>query len=134
MFASKMPSCVCREEDLKAKKSLHALKCEAYILAHHGVYEDITDLIDRNISYVYDRAEVVYSCLEGDMSEEEWCVRFTVNWKCTAHSPLNALSVSVIWQALSIIWQMAGVYALNGVRAFAGTIKMKSKAALKSAF
>ena len=72
MFASKMPSCVCREEDLKAKKSLHALKCEAYILAHHGVYEDITDLIDRNISYVYNRAEVVYSCLEGDMSEEEW--------------------------------------------------------------
>ena len=72
MHASKMPSAVCREDDLKAKKSLHALKCEAYVLAHRGVYTQIGDLIDKNVAFILERAELVYSCLEGDMSEEEW--------------------------------------------------------------
>ena len=72
MYASKMPSAVCREDDLKAKKSLKALKCDAYVLAHHGIYEDIHELIDKNIAYILERAELVYSCLKDNMSEEEW--------------------------------------------------------------
>lgn len=72
MKHSKMPSAICREEDLKAKQSLKALNCEAYVLAHRGVYSDISALVDKNIDFIYDRAELVYSCLEGDMSEEEW--------------------------------------------------------------
>lgn len=72
LAASKMPSAVCRADDLKAKRSLRALHCSAYVLAHRGVYEDISDLIDRNIARIEERAELVYDCLEGDMSEEEW--------------------------------------------------------------
>lgn len=72
MQSAKMPTALCREDDLKAKRSLRALKCSAYILAHRGVYEDIGDLIDKNIALVEDRAEMVYNCLVGDMSEEEW--------------------------------------------------------------
>ena len=84
LAVSKMPSCVCREEDLRAKKSLHALKCDAYILAHNGVHTDISELIDLNVNYIYNRAEIVYSCLVGDMSEEEW-VRAVYN-KLDMHS------------------------------------------------
>lgn len=72
MAGSKMPSAICREEDLKAKQSLRALNCEAYVLAHRGVYSDISELIEKNINFIYDRAELVYSCLTGEMSEEEW--------------------------------------------------------------
>lgn len=72
MQGAKMPSAICRAEDLKAKRSLRALRCDAYVLAHRGVYTDISDLIEKNIDYIYNRAELVYSCLEGDMSEEEW--------------------------------------------------------------
>ena len=72
MYASKMPSAICREDDLKAKKSLKSLHCKAYVLAHRGVYTRIDELVDKNVDYILDRAELVYSCLEGDMSEEEW--------------------------------------------------------------
>lgn len=72
MYASKMPSAICREDDLKAKKSLKALKCDAYVVAHRGIYDNIDELIDKNIAYILDRAELVYSCLEDNMSEEEW--------------------------------------------------------------
>ena len=72
MHASKMPSAICRADDLKAKRSLKALRCEAYVLAHRGVYKDIGALIDKNIDYILDRAELVYNCLQGDMSEEAW--------------------------------------------------------------
>lgn len=72
MRASKMPSAICREDDLKAKKSLKALHCKAYVLAHRGVHTQIDELVDKNVAYILDRAELVYSCLEGDMSEEEW--------------------------------------------------------------
>lgn len=72
MAASKMPSAVCRADDLKAKRSLHALRCGAYVLAHRGVYEDIGGLIDKNVALIEERAELVYDCLEGELSEEEW--------------------------------------------------------------
>ena len=42
------------------------------MLAHRGVYKDIGALIDKNIDYILDRAELVYNCLQGDMSEEAW--------------------------------------------------------------
>ena len=42
------------------------------VLAHRGVYQDIGALIDKNIDYILDRAELVYNCLQGDMSEEAW--------------------------------------------------------------
>lgn len=70
--SAKMPTALCREDDLKAKKSLRALQCSAYVLAHRGVYEEIGDLIEKNITMMETRAELVYSCLEGEMSEEEW--------------------------------------------------------------
>ena len=72
MAKAKMPTALCREDDLKSKRSLRALQCDAYVLAHRGVYEDISDLIDKNIDLILERAEMVYQCLEGDMSEEEW--------------------------------------------------------------
>ena len=72
MRGAKMPSAVCRADDLKAKASLRALRCDAYVLAHRGVYSDIGDLIEKNIAYILDRAELVYDCLQGEMSEEEW--------------------------------------------------------------
>lgn len=72
MALAKMPTGQCREDDLTAKRSLRALNCDAYILAHRGVYTEIGALIDQNINLILERAEMVYQCLEGDMSEEEW--------------------------------------------------------------
>ena len=72
METAKMPTAMCREDDLKAKRSLRALKCDAYVLAHRGVYGDINALIDKNVNLILERAEMVFNCLEGDMSEEEW--------------------------------------------------------------
>ena len=72
MQLSKMPTAVCREEDIRAKRGLHALKCDAYVLAHRGVYTSIDALIEKNITYIYEKAQLVYDCLTGNMSEEEW--------------------------------------------------------------
>ncbi len=38
---------------------MRSLNCKRYILAHNGVYEDISSLIDRNIATVYEKLDAV---------------------------------------------------------------------------
>ena len=71
MAGAKMPYAFILREDLDSKQKLYGLKCSKYIVAHKGVYDDITELITANISFYKNRAKSVYSVIEGTMTLED---------------------------------------------------------------
>lgn len=61
---AKLPTALSIEDDLRAKKKLYDVRYDKYILAHEGVYDDITGLIGRNIHKMEERAEAVLALLD----------------------------------------------------------------------
>ena len=71
--AVKLPYYTCLRLDLQAKETLRALHCRRYILAHNGVYEEIGDLIDRNIAGVRERLAMVEQLAQRWLTLEQLC-------------------------------------------------------------
>lgn len=71
MRSSKMPYAYILREDLKSKSTLYGLRCSKYIVAHKGVYSNITQLITANIKFYKGRAEKVLGVIDGTMTMEE---------------------------------------------------------------
>ena len=73
---AKLPTSMFIARDLESKRSLHALDCPAYIIAHKEVLTDIHDLIDRNISFVQEKEQEILDCLRDGMTFSDWIYRF----------------------------------------------------------
>ena len=71
MRGAKMPYAFILSEDLKSKLKLYDLKCSKYIVAHKGMYNDITKLITDNINFYKDRAVAICAVIDGPMTIEE---------------------------------------------------------------
>lgn len=71
MRGSKMPYAYILSEDLKSKIKLYSLKCSRYVVAHKGIYDDITKLIADNMDFYKGRATGVYSVIDGSMTKED---------------------------------------------------------------
>jgi hydroxyacylglutathione hydrolase len=71
MRGAKMPYAYILSEDLKSKLKLYDLRHSRYIVAHKGMYEDITKLITDNIEFYKNRASTIYSIIEGSMTMED---------------------------------------------------------------
>ena len=68
---AKMPYAYILSEDLKSKVKLQGIKHSKYIVAHKGIYNNITKLIEDNISFYKSRAEKVYEAIDGTITMEE---------------------------------------------------------------
>ena len=70
-------------EDLKSKDKLLSLDCDKYIVAHKGIYDDITNLIADNIAFYIHRADEIFELITGKMTMgeimKEACKSFKVN-------------------------------------------------------
>lgn len=71
MRASKIPYTYILSEDLTSKEKLYSLKSSVYIIAHKGVYEDISELIEDNINFYKSKAHKIYEIIEDNMSQED---------------------------------------------------------------
>jgi hydroxyacylglutathione hydrolase len=71
MEGAKIPYAFILSEDLKCKEKLCNLKYSKYILAHKGVFDEISELITDNIRFYKNRAEMVYAVIEDGMTTEE---------------------------------------------------------------
>ena len=58
-------------EDLKSKDKLLSYECDRYIVAHKGIYDDITNLIADNIAFYIHRAEKIFELIKGKMTMGE---------------------------------------------------------------
>lgn len=67
----KIPYAYILGEDMKSKAELYYLNCSKYIIAHKGIYEDITRLIDENIDFYESRSMKVYELITKPMNIEE---------------------------------------------------------------
>ncbi len=66
-----MPYAYILSEDLLSKLKLYDLKCSKYIVAHKGIYDDITKLITDNIDFYKERADRIYRLIDGDMTLDD---------------------------------------------------------------
>ncbi len=71
MKGAKMPYAYILSEDLKSKLKLYDLKCSKYVVAHKGMYDDITELISDNINFYKSRAARVCDAIYGAMTMED---------------------------------------------------------------
>ena len=71
MRGAKMPYAYILSEDIKSKLKLYDLKCSKYIVAHKGVYDDITKLITDNIDFYKKRASRIYTLIDAPMTMED---------------------------------------------------------------
>lgn len=71
MEGAKMPYAFILNEDLKSKDKLYDLCCSKYVVAHKGVFDDITKLITDNINFYKNRAQSVFDIIEGSMTLED---------------------------------------------------------------
>ena len=68
MRSAKLPTVYVLSEDLKSKESLYGLRCAYYVLAHKGVYDDITELIAENIVFYKEVAKRVLASIDAPMA------------------------------------------------------------------
>ncbi len=71
MKGAKMPYAYILKQDLESKSKLYDLKYSKYIVAHKGIYDDITQLIVDNIEFYKSRAYRIYDIVEGSMTMQE---------------------------------------------------------------
>ncbi len=71
MRGAKMPYAYILSEDLKSKLKLYDLKYSKYVVAHKGIYDDITELITDNINFYKNRASTIATVIDGAMTMED---------------------------------------------------------------
>ncbi|WP_234124963.1 MBL fold metallo-hydrolase [Clostridium hydrogenum] len=71
MRGSKMPYAYILSEDMKSKAKLYDLKCSKYVVAHKGMYNDITKLIDDNMDFYESKAMRIYELIDEPMTMED---------------------------------------------------------------
>ena len=71
MDGAKMPYSYILSEDMKSKAKIHDLNCSKYVVAHKGMYDDITKLIDDNIDFYESRAMRIYDVIDGSMTIQD---------------------------------------------------------------
>ncbi|MBU3181706.1 MBL fold metallo-hydrolase [Clostridium psychrophilum] len=71
MEGAKIPYAYILSEDMKSKSKIRDLNCSKYVVAHKGMYDDITKLIDDNIDFYESRAMRIYEVIDGAMTNED---------------------------------------------------------------
>ena len=71
MLEAKVPCNYSHQATLDSFARLPDLDCDQYILAHHGIYDDISDLVAANRHLILDRTSRILSLITHPMCEEE---------------------------------------------------------------
>ena len=71
MRGAKMPYASILTKDLESKEKLYALRCSRYVIAHKGIYDDITELITDNINFYQLRAEKICELIVKPVTLQE---------------------------------------------------------------
>ena len=98
MKGAKMPYAYILSEDLKSKLKLYDLKCSKYVVAHKGMYDDITNLITDNINFYKNRASTICTVIDDAMTMEDILKAVIKNFKINVR---NRYRYSIIERMLT---------------------------------
>jgi hydroxyacylglutathione hydrolase len=99
---AKLPTVDNHGDDIETKKSLLALHCDKYVLAHSDICDDITELVERNLGFLSEKEAAMLAALQNGMGYETWEEAFYIAAGMHTKNPL-----------------ICGVYERN-FRSFAG--------------
>ncbi len=74
--AAKLPTSMFVQRDLESKAKLLHSACDAYILAHKSVVENIAPLVELNINFLYEKRDELLSYLTDGMTFAQWLDTF----------------------------------------------------------
>ena len=78
---------------LESKESLYDLNYSKYIVAHRGIFDDIKELVTKNINFYKSRAIAVKNEIKGKMTLEE-IMKATVDSFNIKIKPDNIFNIS----------------------------------------
>lgn len=96
MVNAKTPYTFILKEDLKSKEKLYDFKCSKYIVAHKGMYDDITNLITDNIDFYKDRAMQICNFISGAMTMEDIIINVIENFNISIRSTYKYAIIETI--------------------------------------
>lgn len=70
MERAKLPYTYTISKDLKSKGKLYKFKYDKYIVAHKGIYSNITKLVEDNINFYRNIAAKIYNIIDGNITME----------------------------------------------------------------
>jgi glyoxylase-like metal-dependent hydrolase (beta-lactamase superfamily II) len=71
---SKMPFIADIKKDIESKEKARYIKCDKYIVAHKGVYDEIDEIIDANLSFIENQTQLVIDIIrKNPMTLDEIC-------------------------------------------------------------
>lgn len=86
MKGTKIPYAFVLKDDLESKKTLSDLKAGKYIIAHKGILDDISRLIEDNLKYYGGMAESVYEEITKAMTFEDILKRIIKKYRIEVKS------------------------------------------------
>ncbi|MGB5822662.1 MAG: MBL fold metallo-hydrolase [Proteocatella sp.] len=69
---TKIPYIFDLNKDIESKKSLKNLNCDYYVISHDGVYDDISKLIDINLSYIENTIDCLINLMKHPSSFDDY--------------------------------------------------------------
>ncbi|MEY7999016.1 MBL fold metallo-hydrolase [Clostridium sp. Mt-5] len=113
MEGAKMPYAYILTEDLKSKRKLYDLKYSKYIVAHKGMYDDITKLISDNMNFYKNRAEKVCDAIEGSMTMEDIMKSVIKNFKIRVNDKYKYTFIERMLKSYVEYLNETGIIKLN---------------------
>jgi glyoxylase-like metal-dependent hydrolase (beta-lactamase superfamily II) len=71
MKGAKVPFSFILKDDLESKSRLHDLECGRYILAHKGIFTEISSVIEENIAFYKERASRILELVDDKLTMEQ---------------------------------------------------------------
>lgn len=127
MRGAKMPYAYILSEDLKSKIKLYDLKYSKYVVAHKGMYDDITELITDNINFYKDRALTIATAIEGAMTMEDILKTVIKNFNINVKNRYRYTMLDRMLKSYVEYLNETGILVLNMDKGFLKYSKVPSK-------
>ncbi|MBZ9609244.1 MBL fold metallo-hydrolase [Clostridium estertheticum] len=118
MRGAKMPYAYILSVDLESKLKLYDLKYSKYVVAHKGMYDDITKLIADNISFYKDRALRIYNVIDGNMTMEDILKAVIKNFNINVKSKYRYTTIERMLKSYVEYLNETGMIVLNMDKGF----------------
>lgn len=89
-LTAKLPYSFSQKRAMESMEQLRSLSCDRYILAHRGIYQIISHLIDGNLTMTRDRAKQIADLIDHPMTMDEIIFSTCAHFSLRSSTPQKA--------------------------------------------